>query len=193
MDLLGRDALDVKHDRYCTIIKRYRRPFRFCVQNSYPEFLAAMVVEKNLKITSAHCIPKLLVHEDASVAFYRLANGCALCQHGYRRVDLLNPALSEAVRNNRVPVPPHYSLRVPVGAPPEFLKAYTPWQVEERARLAALEAARKARLAARKKHSGRVVATRAKGKGSKKTIAASAKHKGSDVARLDGKPRKRRS
>ena len=135
-----------------------------------------------------------LVHEDVTIGVpIALRTAARFANTDTDELILLNPALSEAVRNNRVPVPPHYNLRVPVGARPEFLKAYTPWQVEERARLAALEAARKARLAARKNHPGRVVATRAKGKGSKKTIVASAKHKGSDVARSDGKPRKRRS
>ncbi len=181
-----------------TIIQRYKGDrFGFASRNFYPEFLAAMIVEKNFQ---EHFGPLQteapLEHEDVTIGVpIPLRTAARFAHTGPDELALLNPALSEVVQNNRVPVPPHYNLRVPVGARSEFLKAYTPWQVEERVRLAALEEARKARLAAlRKNRHGRLLAARAKGKRAKVTLVASAKSKGSiPVARSDGKSRKRRS
>lgn len=181
-----------------TIIKRYKGDrFGFASRNFYPEFLAAMIVEKNF---AEHFGPlhteAPLEHEDVTIGVpIPLRTAARFAHTDTDELILLNPAFSETVRNNRVPVPPHYNLRVPVGARSEFLNAYTPWQVEERVRLAALEKTRKARLAAlRKTGHGRLLATRAKGKGSRHTLVASTKHKSSvHVARSDGKPRKRRS
>ena len=76
---------------------------------------------------------------------------------------LLNPALGTAVRNGRASVPHGYQLRLPSGASIVFLEHYNPWQEKEKTRLAALEEARKARLAARKRAGGKtMVAKRGK-------------------------------
>jgi len=98
---------------------------------------------------------------------------------------LLNPALSEAVREGRASVPRNYELRIPVGAAAEFLKAYTPWRIEEEQRLAALERARKAKLAASKK---------TKRTRNKRTVISAKSEKRNSVraAQADGKAKKPR-
>ncbi len=179
------------------IIKRYKgEHFGFASRNFYPEFLAATLVEKNFE---EHFGPLRteapLAHEAVTVGVpVPLKTAAHFAGTEVEELILLNPALSDAVRANRLPVPHNYTLRVPSGARPGFLKAYSPWQVEEQARLVAFEQARKARLAARKNHKGHLVASRTKGKSFGKHVVASGKKvRGSvRVVRSDGKLRKRR-
>ena len=90
---------------------------------------------------------------------------------------ILNPALSELVREGRASIPRNYKLRVPSGSLGNFMQAYTPWQAEEKARLAALKLKRKTKLASSKKgkkHT-RKVAKRSRRKTTKKRAALRAK------------------
>lgn len=137
-----------------TIIKSYRGSrFGFASRNFYPEFLAALQVEKNFE---AHFGPlhteAPLVHEEVTVELpIPLRTAARFAGTDEQEIVLLNPALSEMVRTGRAAIPRNYSLRIPSGASEGFVKAYTPWQSEEKARLAALERTRKMKLALSKK------------------------------------------
>lgn len=155
-------------DDIATIIKNYKgERFGFASRNFYPEFLAAILVEKNFQ---DHFGPLLtespLVHDEVMIDCpIPLRIAARFAKTDEEEMLLLNPALGEAVRNGRAPVPHNYELRIPSGVLARFLKAYEPWQDEEQGRLAALERARKAKLAAlRKAKRTRVVASRVKGK-----------------------------
>jgi membrane-bound lytic murein transglycosylase D len=175
-----------------TIIKSYKgERFGFASRNFYPEFLAALLVEKNFQ---DHFGPLLtespLVHDEVTIDCpVPLRTAARFAKTDETELLLLNPALGESVRGGRAPVPRHYELRIPSGSLAGFLSAYEPWQVEERVRLAALEHARKAKLAARQAKQKSLVASRGKGKG---TVARSGKRNSVNVARNDTKAKKRR-
>jgi membrane-bound lytic murein transglycosylase D len=178
-----------------TIIKNYKgERFGFASRNFYPEFLAAISVEKNFQ---DHFGPLLtespLVHDEVTIDCpVPLRVAARFAKTDEEEMLLLNPALGEAVRDGRASVPHSYELRIPSGVLAGFLKAYEPWQDEERMRLAALERARKAKLAAlRNAKRARVLASRAKGK---RTVLRASTGKRSSVreARNEAKPKKRR-
>jgi hypothetical protein len=76
-----------------------------------------MIVEKNFEITSVHCRPRPRSCTDVTIGVpIALRTAARFANTDTDELILLNPALSEAV-DNRVPVPPHYNLRVPWGAP----------------------------------------------------------------------------
>jgi membrane-bound lytic murein transglycosylase D len=182
-----------------TIIKRYKgKHFGFASRNFYPEFLAAIAVEKNYREHFGSLRTDTpLVHDTVSISVpVPVRTAAHFAGTDMDALIALNPAWSDAVRANRLPIPHNYTLRLPAGARPGFARAYSPWQVEESARLASLEQARKARLAAApKNHRGHVVTARSKGTGSKRHVLSSGKKsRGSvRVVRSDGKARKRRS
>lgn len=184
----------VGSDDIATIIKNYKGSrFGFASRNFYPEFLAATLVEKNFQ---DHFGPLLtespLVHDEVTIDCpIPLRTAARFAKTDDEEILLLNPALGEAVREGRAPVPRHYDLRIPSGALAGFLKVYEPWQDEERVRLAALERARKAKLlASRKAKRTRVVASRAK---KKSVVVRSSSEKKSSVrvARADEKIKRR--
>lgn len=162
-----------------TIIQSYKGSrFGFASRNFYPEFLAAMSVEKNFEDHFGLLHTEApLVHEEVTVETPILLRTAArFAGTDEEELVLLNPALSEAVREGRASVPRNYELRIPVGASAGFLKAYTPWRIEEEQRLAALERARKAKLAALKKTKRtRQVAKRGRGKTVNKKVVVKAK------------------
>ncbi|MGE0679754.1 MAG: lytic transglycosylase domain-containing protein [Candidatus Binatia bacterium] len=162
-----------------TIIKSYKGSrFGFASRNFYPEFLAALQVEKNF---ADHFGPlhteTPLVHEKVTVDLpIPLRTAARFAGTDEEELILLNPALSETVRAGRAAIPQHYGLRIPSGALGGFLKAYSPWQSEEKARLAALERARKAKLASSKKTKRtRQVAKRGQAKTANKKAVVKAK------------------
>jgi membrane-bound lytic murein transglycosylase D len=181
-------------DDIAAIIKRYKgERFGFASRNFYPEFLAATLVEKNFQ---DHFGPLLtespLVHDEITVDCpMPLRTAARFAKTDEEEMLLLNPALGEAVREGRAPVPHHYELRIPSGSLDGFMKAYEPWQREERVRLAALEQIRKAKLAARQAKRTHLVASRAKGKRSV-TRTSNEKRNSVRVARGDAKSKKPR-
>lgn len=153
------------------IIRHYRgKHFGFASRNFYPEFLAALQVEKDYE---NHFGSLQLA---APLTYDKCHIGCPISLRAAARFAgadeedllLLNPALGVAVRNGRAPVPHGYQLRVPSGTSAAFLEHYDPWQDKEKVRLAALEQTRKARLAAlrgrKRVHSKRVIAGGKRGK-----------------------------
>lgn len=162
-----------------TIIKSYKGSrFGFASRNFYPEFLAALQVEKNFEDHFGPLHTEApLVHEEVTVDLpIPLRTAARFAGTDEKEMVLLNPALSEMVREGRAAIPRHYGLRIPPGALNGFLKAYTPWQSEEKARLAALERARKAKLASSKKAKRtRQVAKRGRTKSVSKKVVAKTK------------------
>src|SRR5262245_5588343 len=148
------------------IIRNYRgKRFGFASRNFYPEFLAAVQVEKNYEdhfgsIQMAAPLTYDKVHVDCPILLRTAAHFSNAEEDD---LLVLNPSLGAAVRDGRASVPRGYQLRIPSGTSVAFLRQYNPWQEKEKVRLAALEQARKARLAALKArkhaHSKKVVAS----------------------------------
>jgi membrane-bound lytic murein transglycosylase D len=142
------------------IIRRYRgKRFGFASRNFYPEFLAALEVEKDYEnhFGSLQLEAPLVydrVHLDCPIPLRTAARFASADEDD---LLLLNPALGAAVRNGRASVPHGYQLRIPSGTSAAFLEHYHPWQEKEKVRLAALEEARKVRLAARKHGRGKIM------------------------------------
>jgi membrane-bound lytic murein transglycosylase D len=179
------------------VIKRYRGSrFGFASRNFYPEFLAALLVEKNFKdhFGSLHTEAPL-AHEEVTLELaIPLRTAARFAGTDEEELIFLNPALSETIRNGRASIPRNYDLRIPSGASAGFLTAYTPWRIEEKERLTALEQARKAKLAAAKQTKrGRQLAKRGRGKAAhKRTVARAKGEKRNSLreAQADGKTKK---
>jgi membrane-bound lytic murein transglycosylase D len=169
------------------IIKYYKGSrFGFASRNFYPEFLAALLIEKNFESYFGPLLTEApVVHDEITVELpVPLRTAARFAGTDEEELIFLNPALGSSVQAGNASVPRGYDLRIPSGASAGFLKAYEPWQNEEHARLVALERARKARLAALKirKAKGRSVIVRAKG----------GRGTSSQVVRADSRARKRR-
>ncbi len=109
------------------IIRHYRgKSFGFASRNFYPEFLAALEVEKSHK---EHFGPlKLespLRYDEVHLEHYVPLKHVAHCA-GTTEAHLLtlNPAFQEPIRNGKAYVPRGYRLRVPAGASSAFLQRY---------------------------------------------------------------------
>lgn len=180
-----------------TIIKNYKGSrFGFASRNFYPEFLAALVVEQNFE---DHFGPlhteSPLEHDEVSIeTAVPLRTAARFAGTDAEELILLNPALSETVRQGRAAIPRNYTLRVPSGASHGFAKVYAPWQIGEKQRLAALEQARKMKLAAlKRKKGGRRLAKSTRGKTAKRKVVVRTKSvKRSSVreAQVDEKAKK---
>jgi membrane-bound lytic murein transglycosylase D len=161
------------------IIRLYRGPaFGFSSRNFYPEFLAALLVEKNYKEHFGTLdMEAPLTYDEVYIDFPISIRAAAKCADtGAEEMLSLNPALGSAVRDGHTPVPRGYQLRIPAGGYTAFLPRYEAWQVGERERLAALERTRKERLAALRKARAARLATLKTRRGARgKTAMASAK------------------
>jgi membrane-bound lytic murein transglycosylase D len=170
-----------------TIIKSYKGSrFGFASRNFYPEFLAALQVEKNFEDHFGPLHTEApLVHEEVAVDLpIPLRTAARFAGTDEKELVLLNPALSETVRAGRAAIPRNYGLRIPSGALAGFLKAYTPWQGEEKERLAALERTRKAKLASSKKTKPtRQIAKRGRGKTNNKKAVVKTKSEARNTVR----------
>ncbi|MBI3796398.1 MAG: lytic transglycosylase domain-containing protein [Deltaproteobacteria bacterium] len=172
------------------IIRKYHgKRFGFASRNFYPEFLAALDVEKNYEnhFGSLQMQAPLTydrVHIDCPILLRTAAHFANADEDD---LLMLNPSLGAAVRSSHASVPHGYQLRVPSGMSVAFLEHYNPWQEKEKVRLAALEETRKARLATlkgrKRTHSKKVVASGKNGKRSSVRQEAEAS---------DGKTRKPR-
>lgn len=131
------------------IIHSYRgRAFGFASRNFYPEFLAAVEVEKNAKrhfgtLDMEEAIVYDEVYIDHPVSLDPAAEWAKTTTEELRS---LNPALGSAIHAGNASVPRGYQLRVPSGTAAAFQEQYAVWQEAERERLATLERARQARL-----------------------------------------------
>lgn len=105
------------------IIQNYRGPaYKFASRNFYPEFLAAVEVEANHR----KYFGELALHPPYATDTVYLAQrthiGSAARCAGADVWELaeLNPSLLPAVHQGRAPIPPGFSLRVPVGRADRF-------------------------------------------------------------------------
>jgi membrane-bound lytic murein transglycosylase D len=160
------------------IIRYYRgRAFGFASRNFYPEFLAAVEVEKNSKKHFGTLeMEAAFTYDEVYIDHPLPLDPAAECANTtIEELRSLNPALGSAIHAGNASVPRGYQLRVPTGAAVAFQERYAVWQEAERERLAALERARQERMAAlrqaravrlaslRVRRNGRVVVSRAKG------------------------------
>lgn len=151
------------------IIRYYRgRAFGFASRNFYPEFLAAVEVEKNSKKHFGTLeMETAFTYDEVYIDQPILLDPAA--EHANTTIEelrLLNPALGGAIRAGDASVPKGYQLRVPSGAATAFQERYTVWREAERARLAALERARQERLAdLRRAQAARLASLRARRNG----------------------------
>jgi membrane-bound lytic murein transglycosylase D len=170
------------------IIRSYRgKNFGFASRNFYPEFLAALQVEKNIQKHFGHLqAHKPIEYEEVRVELaVPLKTAARFVDSDVEQLLFLNPALGGAVRNGRAAIPRGYQLRVPVGTSAAFRGRYQPWQIEEKSRLAVLEKTRKARLAA--------LRGRKRARGKSRVAKGGKRRQSAPVVRVsDGKSRGRR-
>lgn len=109
------------------IIQEYRGPaFKFASRNFYPEFLAALEVERNHE---RHFGP-LMLQRPLATETVRLEGAIgirtAAALAGIDRVELadLNPSLSSSLQGGHHPIPAGYRLRLPSGAAERFAVRY---------------------------------------------------------------------
>jgi hypothetical protein len=124
---IARAVREVGSTDIVRIIDEYRGPaFKFASQNFYPEFLAALDVERNHKkhfgeLTLMQPLPTHAVHLTHPIAIRSAA--------AYAGVDRdvladLNPSLSAMVEDGRRAIPAGYRLRIPAGSMQRFGTQY---------------------------------------------------------------------
>jgi membrane-bound lytic murein transglycosylase D len=123
-----------------TIIQRYRGPaYKFASRNFYPEFLAALHVERNYRAYFGDLpLDPPLSAESVQLAQHTSMQAAARCA-GTESWELasLNPGLLDAVHTGRRPIPSGYELRLPRGARERFracVAGLPPAQVQRAAR-----------------------------------------------------------
>ena len=112
------------------IIRRYRgMSFGFASKNFYPEFLAALTVEKNYQkyFGPLQMEPPLRYEQVRVTDSIPLKQVARSANSDEQQILLLNPALQ------RTYVPRGYRLRVPVGTSQQFLVRYAALQVQDKA------------------------------------------------------------
>ena len=182
------------------IIRYYRGPaFGFASRNFYPEFLAAVEIEKDhKKHFGVLDMEEAFTYDEAYIDYPIPLDPAAECANTTaEELRLLNPALGSAIHAGGVSVPRGYQLRIPAGAATAFQERYAVWQEADRERVAALERQRQARLASLKKARAARYAALRKAKGSRTASVRKAKSgkrsAPSSVVRVsDSKSRKRR-
>lgn len=109
-----------------TIVQRYRGPsFKFASRNFYPEFLAALEVERDyLQYYGSLPLAPPLAHDEVSLAHYVPIDSVSRCAGGEHSVRELNPSLLPAVYARKQSVPRGYVLRLPPGAGQQFERCY---------------------------------------------------------------------
>lgn len=110
------------------IIRLYRgERFGFASRNFYPEFLAALEVEREYqKYFGPLKMESPLKYDEVHLEHYLSLKHVAHCANtSTDDILFLNPALQEPIRTGRAYVPRGYRLRVPAGTAPLFLQRYT--------------------------------------------------------------------
>jgi membrane-bound lytic murein transglycosylase D len=148
---MARAVRDTGTTDIATIIRNYKGPaFKFASRNFYPEFLAAVHVERN----HAKYFGDLELHpplRSESVVLSRplsITTAARCLDADVFTVTELNPSLLPPVRAGRVAIPGGYALRLPAGSAGRFRRC-----------AASIPAAQMARRASDRRH----VATRGRG------------------------------
>jgi membrane-bound lytic murein transglycosylase D len=120
---IARAVRDVGTTDAATIIERYRGPaYKFASRNFYPEFLAALQVERNhRKYFGDLPLDPPLATDTIQLAQHTPLRTAARCA-GTDRLEIaaLNPSLLPTVRDGRRPIPSGYALRLPNGTAHRF-------------------------------------------------------------------------
>lgn len=119
------------------IIRRYRgKNFGFASRNFYPEFLAALEVEKNYEkhYGPLRMEPPLRYEEVQIKDFISLQNVAYCANTTPEQILFLNPSFNEPIRTGRAYVPRGHRLRVPPGTSQLFLQRYAALHPREKAK-----------------------------------------------------------
>jgi len=106
-----------------TIIENYHGPaYKFASRNFYPEFLAALHVERNYRKYFGDLPLDPPLRADSIFVTQRTSMGAAARCAGTDTYDIiaLNPSLLPAVHSGREPIPSGYELRLPAGTGSRF-------------------------------------------------------------------------
>jgi membrane-bound lytic murein transglycosylase D len=125
---IARAVRDTGTTDIATIIRNYKGPaFKFASRNFYPEFLAALHVERNhekyfggLRLDPPLAADTVYLNRHTSIAAISRCAGA----EPWQLADL-NPSLLPVVHSGRQPIPPGVELRVPRGARDRFHRCYT--------------------------------------------------------------------
>ncbi len=118
------------------IIRLYRgERFGFASRNFYPEFLAALEVERDYqKYFGPLQLESPLRYDEVHLEHYLSLQHAAQCANTTTdEILALNPALQEPIRTGRAYIPRGYRLRVPAGMAQSFLQQYAALAPEHKA------------------------------------------------------------
>lgn len=118
-----------------TIIQRYQGPaFKFASRNFYPEFLAALEVERNHRQYFGPLRPRTLPATDrVQVEHYVDINTVSRCAGAdSETIARLNPSLSGSVLDGKQLIPAGYTIRVPAGSRERFRAQYAALSGQEK-------------------------------------------------------------
>jgi membrane-bound lytic murein transglycosylase D len=136
---MARAVRDTGTTDIATIIREYKGPaFKFASRNFYPEFLAALHVERNYrKYFGDLALHPPLRADTVTLSSPMSITAAARCADAdVWAVSELNPSLLPPVRAGRVAIPAGYSLRVPSGDAARFRGCAVSLPVSEMARRA---------------------------------------------------------
>jgi membrane-bound lytic murein transglycosylase D len=120
---IARAVRDTGTTDVVTIIETYHGPaYKFASRNFYPEFLAALHVERNYQKYFGDLPLDPPFAADTIYLTQHTSMGAAARCAGTDPYDLvaLNPSLLPSVDSGRQPIPPGYELRLPAGTGPRF-------------------------------------------------------------------------
>jgi membrane-bound lytic murein transglycosylase D len=106
-----------------TIIEQYKGPaYKFASRNFYPEFLAALHVERNYRKYFGDLVldPPLQIDTVALPAHTAITAAARCAGTDTWQLASLNPSLLPVVDTGRAPIPPGYELRLPRGTGAQF-------------------------------------------------------------------------
>jgi len=106
-----------------TIIENYKGPaYKFASRNFYPEFLAALQVERNYRRYFGDLVldPPLQIDTVAVPTSTTITTAARCAGTDTWQLTSLNPSLLPIVHTGRAPIPSGYELRVPRGSGAQF-------------------------------------------------------------------------
>ena len=120
---IARAVRDTGTTDVATIIATYHGPaYKFASRNFYPEFLAALHVERNYRKYFGDLPLDAPLTTDSIYLTQHTSMGAAARCAGADPYELvaLNPSLLPSVHSGRQPIPPGYELRLPAGTGSRF-------------------------------------------------------------------------
>ena len=136
---MARAVRDTGTTDIATIIQTYKGPaFKFASRNFYPEFLAALHVERNRDkyFGDLDLHPPLRAESVVMSSPLSIATAARCVDADVWTISDLNPSLLPPVRAGRAAIPAGYTLRVPAGEAERFRRCAISLPVAEMARRA---------------------------------------------------------